>query len=187
MKKALLIIDVQQGFEDASWGARNNLNAEDNMLKLLKEYRSNGLEIIHIQHASTSPDGSFYPEKQGYSLKKGFEPLENEAHFVKTVNSAFIGTALHEHLQHHQITHLTVIGLTTCHCVSTSVRMAANLGYKVDLVHDATAAFAMVSHTGRSYTAEEVHETALLHLNKEFASIVSTEDVICGLSPQTSL
>ena len=32
---ALLVIDVQQGFDDPYWGKRNNLNAEANITLLL--------------------------------------------------------------------------------------------------------------------------------------------------------
>ncbi|MFC7373153.1 cysteine hydrolase family protein [Fictibacillus iocasae] len=186
MKKALLIIDVQQGFENERWGERNNPDAENNMLRLIEQFRESGLEVIHIQHASKTEDGSFFPEKEGYRFKKGFEPRPEEAHFVKNVNSAFIGTKLKEHLEKNKLTHLTVAGLTTCHCVSTTVRMAANYGFTVDLVHDATAAFEMASYDGRKYSAQEVHDTALLHLNEEFAGIVTTEDVIRGLTAQTA-
>ncbi len=40
---ALLIIDVQQGFEDKRWGKRNNLNAEENINSLLKIWREKAM------------------------------------------------------------------------------------------------------------------------------------------------
>ncbi|WNB90808.1 cysteine hydrolase family protein [Bacillus sp. NEB1478] len=180
MKKAcLLIIDVQKGFEDVDfWGKRNNPYAEVNMLSLMDAFRNAKRPIFHVQHQSENESAPLHPAKLGYQLKTGFEPKENEPLFIKSVNSAFIGTSLKEELDKKGIELLVIVGLTTSHCVSTTARMAANLGYDVCVVHDATAAFGMVSYDGRRYSAQEVHETALSHLNKEFAEIVGTEEVL---------
>jgi isochorismate hydrolase len=56
--------------------------------------------------------------------------------FRKHVNSAFIGTGLEAYLQTQGIRDLVLVGLTTDHCVSTSARMAANLGFAVTVVAD---------------------------------------------------
>ncbi|MDR7071803.1 cysteine hydrolase family protein [Fictibacillus barbaricus] len=180
MKNAcLLIIDVQKGFEDADfWGKRNNPYAEVNMLTLMDAFRNAKLPIFHVQHQSENESAPLYPAKLGYQLKTGFEPKEDEPLFIKSVNSAFIGTSLKEELDKKGIQQLIIVGLTTNHCVSTTVRMAANLGYDVCVVHDATAAFGTVSYDGKRYSAQEVHDTALSHLNGEFAEIVSTEEVL---------
>ncbi len=51
-KTALLVIDVQKGFDDPSWGKRNNPDAESNIALLLSEWRKHELPIIHIRHCS---------------------------------------------------------------------------------------------------------------------------------------
>jgi len=90
------------------------------------------------------------------------------------VNSAFIGTDLQDRLEQANITTLVIAGLTTDHCISTTVRMAGNLGYETFLVEDATATFNKKGIDGKNYPAELIHETALASLNEEFATIVST-------------
>jgi nicotinamidase-related amidase len=97
-----------------------------------------------------------------------------EALFRKTVDSAFIGTDLAKHLERSSIDSLVVVGLTTEHCVSTSVRMAANLGFKVTLVPDATAAFEHHGADGMLYSADVVHNINLASLNGEFRALATT-------------
>ena len=53
--QALIIIDVQKAFDDKKWGERNNLNAEENISKILTLWREKGWKVIHIQHMSDNP------------------------------------------------------------------------------------------------------------------------------------
>jgi nicotinamidase-related amidase len=94
------------------------------------------------------------------------------------VNSAFIGTNLENDLRKDDIGTLIVVGLTTNHCVSTTARMAGNLGFTTYVVSDATAAFARAALDGTLRPAETVHAAALSDLHEEFATVVDTAEVL---------
>lgn len=178
---ALLLIDVQLGLDDPKWGARNNPEAERRIAELLDAWRRSGRPVIHVQHMSQEPDSPLRPGLPGNAIKPEAQPREGEPLFEKTVNSAFIGTRLEEHLRERGIRSLVIAGLTTDHCVSTSARMAGNLGFDVTLVSDATATFERDGPDGRHYSAEEMHGAALASLDGEFARVLPTHDVLAGI------
>lgn len=174
----LIIIDVQKGFKDPKWGKRNNLDAEDKIKELLDFWRKKDWPVIHIQHASTSVTSPLHPDQPGFEIMDAVKPQGNEPVIQKEVNSAFIGTNLETMLKEKESVMLVITGLTTNHCVSTTTRMAGNLGFKTYLIGDATAAFDQTDHNGRHYAADEVHNISLANLHGEFATVLSGEEII---------
>lgn len=181
-KTALIVIDVQMGFDAPSWGVRNNPDAESNIALLLASWRRSNLPVVHIQHCSLEPNSPLRADHQGNAFKDEASPLDGEMVFTKTVNSAFIGTDLEDYLRTNGMTSIVVVGLTTDHCVSTSTRMAGNLGFEVTVVSDATATFNRCGHDGVEYSADEIHKVHLASLNGEFCDVQSTQDVLDKLA-----
>jgi len=178
---ALISIDVQQAFDDPRWGERNNPDAEDRIASLLAAWRDTARPVFHVQHRSASPTGLFRPGEPGFAHKPQARPLPGEPVILKDVNSAFIGTDLEARLRAAGIEELVIVGLTTDHCVSTTTRMAGNLGFTVWFVADATATFARTGPDGRHFTAQQMHDTALASLHGEFATVVWSNTVLDAL------
>ena len=125
---------------------------QENIAKLLITWRETNRPVIHIQHLSLLPDS---PLRRGYSgseIKDIVKPQSGEL----LLNSAFIGTDLENQLKKQNYTSLVIVGLTTPHCVSTTTRMAGNLGFQSFVASDATAAFDITSYNEKKYTAEEI-------------------------------
>ena len=178
---ALLVIDVQRGFDDPGWGRRNNPNLEQRVAELLAAWRAGRRPVLHARHMSTLPASPLRPGQPGNEFKTGAAPLADEPVIEKRVNSCFIGTPLDEHLRRSGIDGLVLAGLTTNHCVSTTARMAGNLGYAVSVVSDATAAFDRTGPDGVLYPAELVHAVTLADLHGEFADVIDARTLIDGL------
>lgn len=171
---ALLLIDVQKGFCDPFWGKRNNLQAEENIKKLLTTFREKKKPVIHVQHLSSSCDSPLHPTNSGVELMDFAKPIFGERIFQKNVNSAFIGTNLQEILHQNSIDTLVIVGISTDHCVSTTARMAANIGFTTWVIADATIAFERKGFDGACYSADNVHAIALASLHNEFATVMNT-------------
>jgi len=176
-KPALILIDIQKGFDDLQYwgGQRNNPHAENNARILLDIWRDNHLPVFHIQHCSTNPASLLNELNEGNEFKEIVKPIIGEAIIKKNVNSAFIGTDLKERLNEQKINTLVIVGLTTDHCVSTTTRMAGNYGFETFIVADATATFNKKGVDGQEFSAALIHETALASLRGEFATVVTTE------------
>lgn len=178
---ALMVIDVQKAFEDKKWGMRNNHNAEENIHILLETWRRKQSPVIHIQHIADKEQSLFHPSKESFKFKEIASPINEEVIFKKIVNSAFIGTELEKYLREHHIKEVVIVGLTTPHCVSTTTRMSGNLGFNTYLVSDATAAFELKGADGVHYSAEQVHNVSLATLHDEFATVLTTKELLAML------
>ncbi len=178
---ALLVVDVQRGFDEPVWGARNNPGAEAVIARLLAAWREAGAPVIHVRHASRAPDGVFRPGTPAFEFKPEAAPAAEEPVLEKRVNSAFIGTDLEGRLRDAGADTVVVAGLTTDHCCSTTARMAANLGFDTWFVSDATATFERRAPDGGTISADDMHRTELASLHGEFADVVSADEAIARL------
>jgi len=179
-RAALLLIDVQRAFDDPSWGPRNNPDLERNLSALLAHWRRTKRPVMHVRHMSREPRSLLRPGQPGNEFKPEVAPLADERVIEKSVNSAFIGTSLESELRAAAIDTLVITGIQTNHCVSTTARMAGNLGFRTYVVSDGTATFDRRGHDGRLFPAELVHAVALADLHQEFASIVDTDALLSG-------
>ncbi len=180
-KTGLLLIDVQKAFDDPKWGPRNNPFAEENIGHLLSVWRAKGLPVVHIRHLSRNRGSLFHPDADSCDFKEEARPLAEEPVIEKYVNSAFIGTDLEERLRERGIQSLVIAGLTTDHCVSTTTRMARNLGFDPQLLSDATATFDRVDLDGNRIPAAEVHRIHLASLHGEFTQVTNIRNLIAHL------
>jgi len=173
---ALLVVDVQRGFDDEGyWGPRNNPGCEANISALLEHWRSKNRPVIFVRHDSDEEHSPLRTDRPGNAFK---DVITGEPHLLvsKQTNSCFYGDPdLHEWLQERDIEQLVICGITTNHCCETTARMAGNLGYDVRFVLDATHTF-----DRGDMTADELAHATATNLNEEFAAIVTTQETIAA-------
>ena len=168
----LIVIDVQEAIDDASWGPRNNEGAEAVIAALLAGWRREALPIVHIRHDSFDPHSPYRPGGPGHRFKALAQPLAGEKIVAKHANSGFIGTRLEETLDEIGATTLVVCGALTHNSVEATVRHGGNLGYRIFVVADACWAVDKLDLNGKLWPAEDVHALSLAHMHGEYAQVV---------------
>lgn len=202
---ALLVIDpyndfISEGglFWDHLKGVAEANNCIPNMQEILSDSRRAGLRVFYALHHRYRP-GDYETwkyiapiQKQSWQhkafeygtwrgeIRAEFTPLPGDivAH-EHWGSSGFANTDLDQQLKVHGIHRLIIIGLLANTCVEATARFAAELGYDVTLVKDATA----------SYSEEEMHAALDINLPHYANAIVTTSeiiDAISSLSPSSS-
>jgi nicotinamidase-related amidase len=178
---ALIVIDVQKGFDDPSlFGKRNNLDADRNIESIIKSWESAKRPIVIVQHNSISNESVLNPSKPGNSLKPYVQGVNPDLLVTKSVNSAFYGTPdLDTWLKSSDIHQMVIIGIQTNMCCETTARMAGNLGYDVIFVPDAMHTFDATGPDGIVVSADEITRATIASLfDGDFAKIASTEKIL---------
>ncbi|OZD47275.1 cysteine hydrolase [Rhodococcus sp. 06-1477-1B] len=185
MTRALLIIDMQRGFDDlAFWGSTANPDCEANVAALIDAWRRNPEPIVVVRHDSASPGSPLHPDAEGNALVDVVAAVPADLVVSKNVNSAFYGDPdLDAWLREHGIREVVICGIQTNMCVETTARMAGNLGYDVTVVLDATRTFDVSGEipglgTVTRTAAELMANTAVVLQQGGFARIAATADLV---------
>lgn len=176
---ALLLVDIQKAFLEKDYPGliRNNEHAEFICGKILKKWRTLDLPIIHVRHSSTNPESKLHKSRPGFEFNDYVTPLETEMVLTKEVNSAFIGTNLENILIKSHIDTLVIVGMTTNHCISTTVRMSGNLGFDTYLISDSTACYNTKGLNGEIIDCNTIYNSALASLQEEFATVIDSKEL----------
>jgi nicotinamidase-related amidase len=179
---ALIVIDVQQGFDDPYWGERDNPDAEANIGRLVQAWADAARPIVLVRHDSRTPGSPLASGSPGNALKPVVADAPHDLFVTKHVNSAFYGEPdLQAWLGERGVRQLVICGIQTNQCVETTARMGGNLGYDVTLPIDATHTFDMAGPGGIRLSAEELARATAVNLDGGgFARVVSTDDVLAA-------
>jgi len=195
---ALLVIDPYNDFISEGGKIWDRLKAVaeanqcvPNMLRVLNAARNVGLRVLYALHHRYRPGDyetwkyiapiqkaawlhkAFEHGTWGGEIRPEFEPqpgdIVAEEHWC---SSGFANTDLDLQLKKHGIHKLIVIGLIAHTCVEATVRYAAELGYEVTMVKDATA----------DYSDEEMHAALDVNIPNYATAIVTTDQVVNSIS-----
>lgn len=180
MTTALIVIDVQNGFADPSWGTRNNPDAEASIAALTTAWHERGEPIVLVRHDSTSPESPLRPGQSGNDLQPLLDGVRPALLFGKHVNSAFLGDVdLNAWLREREIRDIVLCGIQTNMCVETTARMGGNLGYHVTVAIDATYTFDLKGPDGTVLDADQLAGATAVNLHGGgFARVMPTAEVL---------
>ena len=182
-QSALLVIDAQDSFKvDPKWERRNNRHFERNVAALIDAYRAAGLPVIFFLH--TDPDPGFERDSPHVRLMDFITVNPGEPVMRKDTRNSFTSTTLQAHLLSLGGRRVAITGIQMEQCCETTARVAADLGYAVDFVIDATMTFPIRNWDvpGEELGVEAIEERTMYALRKRFARIVKTDALVCELA-----
>ena len=195
---ALLVIDPYNDFISEGgklWDRIERVaeanNCVANMLEVLTAARASGLRVVYSLHHRYRPGDyetwkyiapiqkraqeskAFEDGTWGGEIRPGFEPHQGDIVALEHwCSSGFANTDLDQQLKAHGIHRLIVIGLIAHTCVEATVRFAAELGYDVTVVDDATA----------DYSDEMMHAALKLNIPNYASAVVTTSELVKSIA-----
>lgn len=193
MKRALLVIDVQESFRARkSWDLINHPNIAERCNRLVTAARAAGDLVVWVLHTEPGSGTVFDPASGHVRLLEPLQPADGEPVLTKTSHNAFTTTNLQQLLTRHGVEEIVISGIRTEQCCETTARVGSDLGYRVTFVADATATqplaapglsldrdFDQVVNDPRTLPAESVVERTVYALAGRFA-IITTLDEFAG-------
>lgn len=196
MQRALLVIDVQESFQQqALWPAFSTPDIVDRVNRLVDAVRKSGDLVVWILHTEPATGGPFDPVSGHVKFMAGLAPREDEPIIRKTSINAFTTTNLQQLLTTSGIRELIVCGIRTEQCCETTTRVASDLGYQVTYVTEATGT-SPISHPdavpGRTLAeiladpttlgTDEIMRRTEYVLSGRFATIQGVDEVVGKVS-----
>jgi nicotinamidase-related amidase len=177
-ESALLVIDAQDSFKLADrWARRDNKHFEKNVGRLVELYRQHDLPVIYFLHSDEDP--GFERTSPHYKLMDFLSPRSSEPVLHKDTRNVFTSTGLSALLMEKGVRRVVITGIQMEQCCETSARVAADLGYAVDFVIEATMTFPIPNHDrpGEELGVEAVRERTEYALRRRFATIANVEAI----------
>ncbi|MBP2100279.1 nicotinamidase-related amidase [Enterococcus rivorum] len=129
MKRAIIIIDMQNGLESTGKKLYEKALIIEKINKRIQFHRKNNFPIIFIQHEnSVLIKGSY-----NWQLFDTIDAIDSDYFISKTHANSFYDTTLQETLAKLSISELEFCGAQTEYCVDTTIRMAHGLGYSCSM------------------------------------------------------
>jgi len=176
MKRALLVIDVQEQYFSGKLPVSHPPGSLDNIVRAMDGALAKGIPLVVIQHNSAStplhsPAWELHPQVAA-------RPAGLLVH--KTFPGSFTGTGLEEFLRANGLDTVVISGYMTQMCCDTTARQAFHRGFKVEFLSDATGTLAFENQAGK-ISAQDLHRAVLVVQASAFSQVMTTDQWLAGL------
>jgi aminoglycoside 6'-N-acetyltransferase len=163
----LLVIDVQQALVDALEPHRRAAFLHT-LTSLIARARAQATPVLYVRHA----DDELRPNTSAWEIASEIAPHPGDAIIEKRHRDAFRETELHDALSRLGADHIVVSGMQTEFCVDATMREADRRGFRVTLIADGHATYA-VDGASEEQIRAQVHRVA----RGRVAEIISADDL----------
>ena len=174
MKKALLVIDVQNEYFTGKLKVTYPSNSLDNILKVMDYAKANNMITILVQHTAFSGD-TFVKDSREWEIHPKILKKHYNYHIEKTKPSSFHNTNLEKILGKENIEGIVICGYMTQMCCDTTAREAFHKGYGVEFLSDATGTIDVSNKIG-TISSEDLHKATLMAQSLRFSNVLSSKE-----------
>jgi nicotinamidase-related amidase len=181
MKRALLVIDVQNEYFSGALPVSHPAGSLNNILAVMDAAKAAGIPTAVIQHHSPLPEAPvFATDSPAWQLHSEVAARPRDTLIAKQLPGSFTGTPLAQWLEEQRADTVVITGYMTQMCCDTTSRQAFHRGLSVEFISDATGTLDLKNQAG-AVSAEELHRAILVTQAMRFAEVMSTADWIASL------
>ena len=146
------------------------------------------MPIAVVQHQYPAGAPLFAEGSEGWKLHPEISSRRTDSwkHFVKSYASVFAGTDFESWLRDNEVEAITLVGYMTNNCDLATAAAAEPLGFGVEVLSDASGAIHLANERGQ-VGAQQLHETLMVLLHSNFASVATTNDWAQAVEAGTGL
>lgn len=178
MKRALLVIDVQNEYFNGKLPVTYPENSFENIIKVIDFANENNIPTALIQHTNPGEDAVTFKEGTGgHKIHKDVLKRDHDKIIEKNLPGCFTGTELNSWLEENHVDTLVISGYMTQMCCDTTARQALHFGFNVEFLSDATGTLDISNSAGK-ISAEELHNAILITQAMRFSEVMSADEWI---------
>lgn len=182
MKRALVVIDVQQEYFDGALPISHPSGHLDNILEVMDAASKNNVPTAVVRHHQSDPDSPIFRlNSEMWQLHPEVEGRPRDLLIDKQLPGSFTGTELDQWLKSVEADTVSIAGYMTHMCCDTTSRQAFHRGYKVEFLKDATGTLDVENEAG-SATAEQLQNSILVAQQMFISQVMGKDDWIASLA-----
>lgn len=166
-KRALIIIDIQQGLFEKKTEVYQSAELIININTIIDIFRRTEKNIVFVQHTNNS---FLKKDSINWQIHPEIKVLEQDIRIIKNKSDVFKEKTLIQYLEKENITDLVIVGLVTQGCVQAACLSGKALGFNVTLIKDA--------HSNFNHNAKGLIEEWNEKLENQGISVISTNEFI---------
>lgn len=175
MKRALLVIDVQNEYFNGRLPITYPCKSLENILKSMDEASKYDIPIILIQHTALQKDSkTFVKGSNEWEIHNEIKKRKYNLFVEKNLPGSFTGTNLEDLLRKMNVDTIAICGYMTQMCCDTTARQAFHLNFSVEFLSDATGTLDISNNAG-TISAEELQKAILITQEMKFSKVLTTD------------
>jgi nicotinamidase-related amidase len=178
MKRALLVIDVQNEYFTGKLPVTYPAGSLDNILQVMHIAHEQGIPIVVVRHTQPQADSPIFCQgTKEWELHPEVVKRPYNLLIEKSLPGSFSGTELETWLKNQGVETVVICGYMSQMCCDTTARQASHLGFSVEFLSDATGTLSFQNNAGFA-TDEELHRATLVAQDTFISQIISTAEWI---------